>query len=293
MILKIFGIALLFFLSACKFNQSVEKDLTTGAYSRGDGIGCGSVAIQINGETENRNVFVYGEKVNFIFNNVSGLTKDHGKVFPGLSVIVVKNEKDTVLSHSDLLADLNQGTDLHPLQLQAHFLSTLPFENQEKYKVYIKIWDKKGKGTFSYEMPFTVKKNNLLQIKSTDLNYKDIYLWNEDLKQVVTNKNLDAKSTYILILEEPSGMNEKDGIVYPAFSIDLTDRKGNKLLSNPNILKEYEVIGFPLERFEKGQLPVTITFNDGQVNNPCILSASLTDKNSGKRIDIRAELEIK
>lgn len=293
MIKKVFGITLLFVLGACEFNQSVEKNLTTGADSRGKGIGCASVTMEINGQNENRNVFVYGEKVIFLFNDVSGLTKEGGKVFPGLSMVIVKNQKDTVMSHSDLFADQKQGFDLDPLQLSAKFVSTLPFENQEKYKIYIKIWDKKGKGTFSYEMPFTVKKNELLQIKSNNLIYKDIYLWNEDLKEVVTDKKLNAKNTYFLILEEFSGMKQIDGNIYPAFSIELTDSKGNKIISNPNILQAYETVGFPSERFAKGQLPVTITFGSGQVNNPYTLSASLTDKKSDKRIDIQTKLEIK
>jgi hypothetical protein len=61
--------------SACEFHQSVNKDLTTGAYSRGNGIGCDEVKIQVHGKFENRNKFIYGEKVNLFFNNVSGLIK--------------------------------------------------------------------------------------------------------------------------------------------------------------------------------------------------------------------------
>ena len=48
---KLFGVALITVIfSACEFNQSVNKDLNTGAYSRGNGIGCDDVKIQINGE---------------------------------------------------------------------------------------------------------------------------------------------------------------------------------------------------------------------------------------------------
>lgn len=35
-------------ISSCQFNQSVNKDLTTGAYSRGDGIGVEYITIEIN-----------------------------------------------------------------------------------------------------------------------------------------------------------------------------------------------------------------------------------------------------
>ena len=293
MTIKIFGIALLTtVLAACNFNQSVNKDLTTGAYSRGDGIGCGSIEMQVNGNQETRNVFIYGEKVFFTFNDVSGLTKKGGKAFPGMSLLIIKNGKDTVVSHADLLADVKQGTDLVPLQLQASFIANLPFDNQDKYKVHIRIWDKKGKGTFSYEMPFTIQENKVLQIKSRDVSYNRIYLWNESLKQVVTHKKLNAKNTYILILEGLSGMEEVDGKVYPAFSIDIADRKGNRILSNPNVLEPYATTGVPTENLAEGQLPVIVTFTPGQIHNPCTLRAALTDQKSNKRIDIQAELEI-
>jgi hypothetical protein len=291
---KTVGIVLLTgVLAACNFNQSVNKDLTTDAYSRGNGIGCSSVDMQINGAKEKRNVFIYGEKVFFTFNDVTGLTKKGGKFFPGLSLVIIKNGKDTVVAHADLLAELKQGTDLQPLQLQANFLSNLPFENQEKYKVCLKIWDKKGKGTFTYEMPFTVQENKLLQIKSMGLDYKEIYLWNESLKQVVTDKNLNTKNAYILILQGLSGMNDADGNVYPVFSIELTDRKGNKILSNPNVLEQYATSGVLSESVANGQLATIITFTPGQINNPCILRASITDKKSNKRIDIRSEVSIR
>ena len=39
-----------------------------------------------------RNEFVFGEKVNLIFNNVSGLNNSDGKTFPELSMYIVKNE---------------------------------------------------------------------------------------------------------------------------------------------------------------------------------------------------------
>ena len=45
-------------------------------------------------ETDNRNEFVFGEKVNLVFNNVSGLTNSNGKTFPELSMYIVKNDID-------------------------------------------------------------------------------------------------------------------------------------------------------------------------------------------------------
>lgn len=279
--------------SACEFHQSVNKDLTTGAYSRGNGIGCDEVKIQVHGKFENRNKFIYGEKVNLFFNNVSGLIKKNGKVYPGLSLFIVNNKKDTVMKHSDLFAEMKKGTGLSPLQLNAHFVSTLPCENNEKYKIFIKIWDKKGDGTFHYELPFSVEPNELLTIRSQNMDYSNIYLWDETEKLVVVNKKVSPENEFILIMDGLNGLEVIDNKVYPSFSIEIIDKKGNRILSNANILDKYKEDGLDSDTFINGQLPVIITFSPGQIYNPCKLKASLIDLNSDRRIEIEGELIVK
>lgn len=277
--------------SSCQFNQSVNTDMTTGAYSRGDGIGIDDIKIEINGKSDNRNEFVFGEKVNLVFNNVSGLTNSDGKTFPELSMHIVKNEKDTVLSNPNLLKSLNNGTDLSPLQLQANFITALPNHNNEKYKVFIEITDKKGDGKFNYELPFTIKENNLLDIKSSGIEYSTIYLWNDSLKQPVFDNNVSSEHLLILILNDIHGLELTDEKVFPIFSLDLTDNYGNKILSNPNLLSAYEETGVNPKDL-KNQLTAKLTFTEGKINNPCKLNAILKDKNSSKEINISTELNI-
>ncbi|NIK93272.1 hypothetical protein GZ212_14010 [Mangrovimonas sp. CR14] len=276
---------------SCQFNQSVEKDLTTGAYSRGDGIGVDDIIIEINGETDNRNEFVFGEKVNLIFNNVTGLTYSDGKTYPELSMYIVKNEKDTVLSNPNLLKSLKNGTELSPLQLQANFITALPNYDNEKYKVYVEITDKKGNGAFNYELPFTVKKNDLLDIKSNGIEYSTIYLWNETLKQPVFDNEVSSEHLFILILNEIEGLELTNDKVFPIFSIDLKDNNGNEILSNPNLLSAYEEEGVNYKDV-KSQVTAKLTFAKGQINNPCKLTAKLKDKNSEKEVNISAVLNI-
>ncbi|WP_303317333.1 hypothetical protein Q4Q34_01370 [Flavivirga abyssicola] len=277
--------------SSCQFNQSVNKDLTTGAYSRGDGIGIDGVVIEINGETDNRNEFVFGEKVNLVFNNITGLTNLDGKTFPRLSMHVVKNEKDTVLFNPNLLKSLNNGTDLSPLQLQANFRTALPNRNNEKYKVFIEITDKKGDGKFNYELPFTIKENDLLDIKGDGIEYSTIYLWNETLKQPVFDNNVSSEHLFILILNDIQGLELTNEKVFPIFSLDLTDNNGNKILSNPNLLSAYEEVGVNPKDL-KSQVTAKLTFAKGKINNPCRLNTKLKDKNSSKEINISTELNI-
>ena len=277
--------------NSCQFNQSVNTDLITGAYSRGDGIGIDDINIEINGKIEKRNEYAFGEKVNLIFNNIDGLTKTENKTFPGLSMYIVKNEKDTVLSNPNLLKSLDNGTDLFPLQLQANFRTALPYQNEEKYKVFVNIWDKKGDGKFTYELPFTIKENDLLNIENKGIEYSKIYLWNETLKQPVFDQNVSSEDLLILILDDISGLELSNEKVFPIFSIELIDNKGNKIISNPNLLSDYENEGVNPEDL-KNQLTAKLTFTKGEINNPCKLIVKLKDKNSAKEINIRTELKI-
>ena len=278
-------------LSSCQFNQSVNKDVTTGAYSRGDGIGVDDITIEVNGETDNRNEFMFGEHVNLLFDNVSGLTKANGKTFPELAMYIVKNEKDTMLAYPNLLKSLNAGTELSPLQLQATFSAALPNKNNEKYKVFIEITDKKGKGKFNYELPFTVKPNDLLNLKSNGIEYSNIYLWNDTLKQPVFDNNISFEHLFILILDDIEGLEITNEKVFPIFSVDLVDSSGHVILSSPNILSAYEETGVNPQDL-KNQITAKLTLAKGTLNNPCKLTATLKDKNSAKEINIMTELNI-
>lgn len=279
---------------ACQFNQSAKKDLATGAVSRGDGLGCDEFTLQINGEAENRNHFTYGEKAEFIFNNIKGLRKENGKAFPGLSLFIVKNEKDTVqnLSNPDLFADMTNGTDLSPLQLRAHFSAILPYQNEEQYKVYIKIWDKKGDGTYTYEMPFSISTNELLNVtESSGIGYSDILLWNKTEGRSVTNGRLSIKQSYSFVLKGINGLTVIEEKAFPALSMEITDARGNEIISSQNVLEAYSESGVDYTILQE-ELPISITFTEGEIHNPCKFKARFYDLKSDKSINVDAELII-
>ena len=279
-------------LSSCGFNQSVYKDLVTGALSRGDGLSVDKVSIRINGELENRNEFIFGEKIDFIFSDVFGFEQDSGKAFPGLSMYIIKNEKDTVLAEPNLLQDVTEGTDLSPLELRGSVIARLPFENKEKYKLYLKIWDKKGDGIYTYELPFTIKENEVLNIESDGLTYSKIYLWNETKQHAVVNNKINKEDVFIVIIDSPNGFKVIDEKVFPIFSIRLRDEKEHVILYNENLLSDYEERGINQLSLSETQLSSTISFTGDVFYNPCKLEVLLKDKNSNNKISISANLEL-
>jgi len=148
---------MLIVLSAC--NQSVEKDILTGAYSRGDGLTSDYIFIYINGKQKNKNTFDLNSKIEIVFDEMTGFHKKDGKAYPGLSMKITADEKEVIADFPDLFDDNKDGFDSSSLSLNASF-KTVPdyFDTTKKYKLHIKIWDKNGEGTFTYELPFTINK---------------------------------------------------------------------------------------------------------------------------------------
>lgn len=282
-------VALLFICGACQFNQSVSKNVVTGAYSRADGIGSDDVVMEINGKAETRNEFFYGEKINFVFNDVTGLTTEDGKTYPGLAMYIVKNQKDTLLAEPDLLKDLKDGIDLSPLQLKANFVAALPNNNNEKYKALVTITDKKGDGKYTFELPFTIKENKVLTLKNKGFTYSNIYLWNETTKAVVVADTADSDHQLMIIMEGVEGFKIIDGKAFARFSLEVTDAHGNKILSSPNLFSEFETTGMAPEDLKK-QVVAQMNFTDGRLNNPYKITAKLKDKHSEKEIEVTTAL---
>ena len=286
--IKIVLVALVF--SACNFSKSINKDLVTGATSKGDGLQCNDITIQIDGNKENRNTFTFGENVVFVFDGITGFKEENEKVYPEMSIIVVKKENQMVLSEPSLL-NLVEGTSHSPLQLQANLIASFPYQNDEEYEVQIAIWDTKGDGKFTYNMPFTVQENKVLNIKSTNITYKSIFIWNENKNKMVFDNKMSAKEKYSLVLEGIDGLTVENGKVFPALSVYLNDQKGNEIIASTNLYRD-TTDGLDAIEFTKGQIPIILTFYDGQFFNPCKLSVILKDTKSMSELNISADLEI-
>ena len=276
--------------NSCSFNKSINKNLITGAVTKGDGLGSDEVYMQIDGEIIHRNTFVFGENIEFIFNDVVGFEHENGKVFPEISMLIVKKENQIVFSKPSLL-NLKNGTSLSPLQLKTNFVATFPHKNNEKYEIIITIWDTKGEGKLIYKMPFTIKENELLEVDSTNIEYSSIYLWNETENKVVIDNKIVAKNKYSLLLEGIDGLIAENKKVFPILSILLTDNKGNMIIADQNLYSNY-VDGFDAVTFGEKQLPITLTFKDGQFFNPYRLSVQLKDKKSVNTLSIKTILNI-
>ena len=280
-------------LMACNTTSIEKKDAQTGAISIENGLSCKEVNIEVNKIAEKRKTFKAGEAVVLAFNGIEGLTRVKGSTFPGISMLILKNGKDTVLSEPNLLNELKSGIDLAEIQLKASLFTDLPYQDNETYTAFVKIWDTKSDNSFEYELPFIIEENDLLKINAKDITYSSIYLWNNSKKEMVFNSYLNKVDNYVLMLEEIKGLKAIGGKVFPSISINLTDKDGVKILSDANLLSNFETTGIPEESFDKTKLPVALSFSDGVIYNPCTLEVIVSDLKSDKKMVITTELVVK
>lgn len=279
-----------FVFTGCDFAHSTSQDLQSGARTTGNGLVCDDIVMEINGKPEKRKIFEFGEKVEFIFNGFDGFNTKDGKHFPILSALVLKNGTDTALFSENLLEEFKDGTDLNPLQLNAFFRMAFPHQNNESYELKILIKDAIGEGEFSYVQPFTVVENDLLTVSSAGYSYTNVYLWNQTEDAGVFLKSMDMSDHYALMLEGLQDVRRFGETVYPVLSVDIRDANGMVILSDSNLLIHYEKSGVLYEDVFLEKLPVTLSFNEGIVNNPCSLNLVLHEPGTSRKIEVKGEI---
>jgi len=287
----LFFLVSVFFVNACQFSQSIDKDLKTGAVSRGNGLACEGVYIQIDDKNVNRNEFVFGEHIHLIFSSVTGFESIDSKVYPKLSMSIIQNDMDTVYYEPNLLHEFKAGFKETTLDLHADFSANLPHANQEKYKLSVKIWDEHSNNTFTYELPFTIKLNDLLKVDSKGIKYTEIYLWDAALSRYVVQHKINRNQNIMLVFEGIQGLETISDKVFPVFSIKLADKHGKILLSNPNLLSDYETVGIDPEVL-KSRLAAEISDIEGEFTNPLFLTVQVKDANSVKQLTVKTELTV-
>lgn len=281
----------LFFMLSCQFNKSVNKDLITGLYTTGDGLGAERVYLSTETEEIERTTFTYGEKIFVMFDDMSGFVKANDKVFPGMHLVVTGQAGDTVMQVADLYADNPEGFDITPLVLRTDLIVAAPIHSGKAYTWHIDIWDKKGKGKFSSTLDFNVIPNALIKVES-NVSYDEIYLFTRERGRVLTdNMATSGEDTYILF-EGLTGFNVENNFVFPGLSLRVTDQTGKALLEDMDLFEELSASGVLQSDFNQlisAQLSFPTASAETQVN----CEALLWDKRGNGKVRVTTKLTLK
>jgi hypothetical protein len=288
---KISIILLVLTLAGCRFEKSVKLDLVSGLSSSGNLISCEEVYLTVNDQKIHRNTFTYGEELLLNFNNIEGLKKEDGKVFPGMSVAVVNKSGDTLLLEKDLYASYTEGISISPLILRANITLASPIGSNGDYVLFVKVWDKKDKGTYSAKLAFKVTPSDKIAIESDKISYDEIYLFSKELNKVLTENSVRVNQKVYLLFEGLTGMKEEDGRVYPGLSIKGTDSSGIEVLNYDDLFANYSAEGVSSTDF-KTQVSSNFVFSATDLKNPVHCVVSIWDKKSDGRIKASFDLSV-
>jgi len=288
---SITSLLLLLVLSGCQFSKSIKKDLVSGMITKGDGLSCEDVYLSVNNEKTSGNSFNYGEQFFVNFNNIEGFTKENDNVFPGMKVIVVSSDGDTVLQTGDLYSGYAEGIDLSPLLLSSDLTVASPMRSTGEYILNINIWDKKGNGKFSAKFDFKVKSNELIQIDVNNVTFNEIYLFSEERGKVISDNKIRLNEHNYIIFEGLSGFKESDGKVFPGLSLKATDNTGAVILDYEDLFSDYSVSGLDITDFFS-HVSSNFILSATDFKNPFHFVWTIWDKKSDAQIEATADLNL-
>lgn len=279
----------LLILSGCNFSKSVKKDFISGVFTKGDGLSCEDVYLSVNEEKTQQSAFIYGQKFKMNFNDISGFKKENDNVFPGMEMIVTDNEGDTVLHSNDLYSGYTEGLNLSPLLLTATVTPASPINSGGKYTLYVNIWDKKDKGSFTGEFDFEVVSNEYLKIDANKITYDEIYLYSKEREGVIPDNRIKFNENIFVILEGISGLKEENGMVFPGLSLLARDDDNNVILNYSDMFSDYSEDGLSGTDVYS-RISANFILSPGELKNPLHCELTVWDKKSDARITVKADL---
>jgi len=283
------AIIILASLAGCNFSKSVEKDFITGLLTKGDGLSCDNVYLSVNDEKTKETTFIYGQKFKMNFDNISGFKKENSNVFPGMQIAVISRDGDTVLQSNDLYSEYTDGLNLSPLLLSATVTAASPITSGSEYTLFVTIWDKKEKGTFTGEVDFKVVSNRHLIVDANKISYNEVYLFSKERGAVIPDNRIKSNENTYVIFEGISGLKEENGIVFPGLSLIARDNENNVIINYNDLFFDYSENGLSATDVQ-ARLSANFILNVGEIKNPLSFELTIWDKKSDARITIKTEL---
>ena len=162
-------------LASCEFSFSTgsggaskENDIAKKTTIKKNELDFKELSISGGSNKEKTTEFIYGEKIEFEFSDLKGLTEENNLVYPGLQVLVLGNDKDTIVYNEDLYEGKTEGIKNSNVKLSAWMTLGDPIHSKSQYEILLHIWDKKGEGTIDTSLKVDVIPNNKIDVKNSD-----------------------------------------------------------------------------------------------------------------------------
>jgi hypothetical protein len=274
---------------SCNFSKSVKKDLISGLTTTGNILTCDDVFITVDDVRITRDSFTYGEKLYVHYNDIRGFTKVNGNVFPDMKLVVTDKLGDTMLYSDNLYSKYTEGMNYTPLELTADLTIAAPIKSNGEYILHVLISDKKGSGTYSSKIKFTVKPNDLIKIEPVNISYDEVYLFSPGFDKVITDGKIKFDDNIYIIIEGIKGFKEENGNVFPGLKLTGVDNENNTILNYDDLLNEYSETGVAASDLAT-RVSAHFKITGTDFKNPLHCEMTVWDKKSAAKLIVSSDL---
>ena len=249
-------------------------------------LSCEEVYLSDEEKIIERNSFIYGETFYVNFAGMDGFKRKGESAFPEMQLLIVSEQGDTVLHLDDLYARYAEGIELSPLDLHTEVTVANPVHSRGNYTLHANIRDKRGSGTMSSTLEFSVVRDERIKTSGNKFTSMEIYLFSQKRGLTITNGQAKFNENIYLLFEGLEGFSMEDGQVFLGLSIAVKDADGNV------ILDEADLFGDAVLSYDDAhtQLSPNFILRGTYVANPVSFSVRIWDKRSSAWISASTEL---
>jgi hypothetical protein len=182
--------------------------------------------------------------------------------------------------------------DFSPLQLTADITIASPIRSGEDYNLLVSILDKKGTGTYTSRLKFSVKANDKLKVETNGVSYDEAYLYSQANNRIINDGAIKFDDNNYLIIEGLKGFKEENGMVFPGLSLSITDAANKVILNIDDLFSEYNETGIAVSDFTS-RVSAHFKITGDEANNPLHCMMIVNDKKSDAAIRITTEMTLK
>jgi len=283
---------ILLIVTGCQFSKSVKKDLVSGLTTKGDLLTCEDVYLTVNDERITRNSFVFGEIFTINYNDMQGFARENGNVFPSMEMIVTDHSQDTVFYADELYSKYPEGMKYDPLHLTADLTVASPIYSNGEYSLTVNISDRKGSGTYSSILKFSVRPNDkILTEKRGIAEYSEAYIFSQGRDNVITDGKIGLDDNIYIIVEGLKGFSEVNGLVFPGLSLKASDSEGNMILNNADMFVQYTEAGVAASDLTS-RVSSHFSLTGSEFKNPLHTEMVIWDKKSSAKLILSTDLTV-
>lgn len=290
-------LAFLLIFVSCELNfsynnpedKSAPNDINEKLSTKENGLQCEEITISNGSKVLKSSSIIYGEELIFDFSDIKGFTKENERIFPGLQILVLEKNKDTVLHYKDLYINEVEGVEISPVDLSTSVIMAKPVQSKNEYTILTKIWDKKGSGTFEATLKINLIPNKKIKVKNDDFKFNEVYLYSDKREKTITDNKVILNENIHFVFEGLDGFKRNKGKVSVGASIEVKDTQGARLIKEDDLFKDTPEV--EISELKKGFYPY-VFFTKKESKGPIKLFCKIKiwDKKTNRSMKVSTTL---